>query len=212
MSYIIVLKNGGDWMPHFRLLSQYAPCYCLAFGLIYYYRIFPTVTLTTVAALSLLLTIKDADLLQTVTIDIRTEPEDGIFSESAERLKPILRQDDLVSAEAAGLLPYRLLSTRIHDPVGLMDVHIARYGMPSIPYGKTDIPYTFGVVKPTFMIWHWAGHVFSAPRSLREQYQAFCFSDCDDHDSAKILLVRNDRMGDDVTKAFSRWNSWPYFP
>jgi hypothetical protein len=209
-SVAITARNGGDWMPHFRLLTQYAPCYVLALGLLA--RSWPGrswLALLAITAVALWPTARAALTRPCCGFDIRAEPPAGVFTEAAERLAPILRDGDVVSAEAAGLLPFRLLTTRVHDPVGLMDPYIARHGTPTIPYGKTDIPYTFDVVRPTFMVWHWAGHIFQASQAARSRYAAFCWARCDQRDEAAVVLVRRDRMDKAVEDAFRTWSPWP---
>lgn len=209
-SLAIAARNGGDWMPHFRLLTQYAPCYSIALGLTAYSLTASSpLALTAVTALALWPAIQGATTGFWCRTDIRTKPAVSMSLEAAARLAPILKDSDVVSAEAAGLLPYLLLSTRVHDPIGLMDTYIARHGMPSIPYGKTDIPYTFEKVRPTFMVWHWAGHVFQASPSARARYAAFCWARCDQHDDAAVVLVRRDRLDAAVSDAFQSWTPWP---
>ena len=136
-------------------------------------------------------------------------PPGEFFAEAARRLDPVVRPGDVVSAEAAGLLPYRLMQTRIHDPTGLLDPYIARHGRPAVPYGKTDVDYTFGTVRPEFMVWHWAGHVQAADPALRSAYRGMCYRFCDDRMRAMVVLVRSDRLDDAVSQAFAGWADWP---
>ena len=204
IAVVVAARNGGDWMEHWRLLTQYAPAFGV--GLAALVQGLPrtaAVLAVSLAGSAALLPLKDCCGFKA---DI--EPPGEFFAEATRRLAPVVRPGDVVSAEAAGLLPYRLMQTRIHDPTGLLDPYIARHGRPAVPYGKTDIDYTFGTVRPEFMVWHWAGHVRAADPGLRSAYRGMCYRFCDDRMGAMVVLVRTDRLDDTVSQAFAGWADW----
>ena len=207
-SILIVLRNGGDWMPNFRLLVSYAPCYAVMLAIGVRSNAFVRWMAAALACFGVLRFAGSVWGQACCGPFIALQPQGTFFAEAAERLAPIVRPDDVVSAEAAGLLPFRLMATRIHDPIGLMDAHIAKFGKPAIPYGKTDIPYTFDTVKPAFMVWHWSGHVWGASRAARANYEAFCRTACETRDEAQIVMVRKDRLDEAARRAFSDWQPW----
>ena len=204
IAVVVAARNGGDWMEHWRLLTQYAPAFGV--GLAALAQRLPRSEAVPAFALAgslAMLPLKDCCGVKADIV-----PPGEFFAEAARRLAPVLRPGDVVSAEAAGLLPYRLMQTRIHDPTGLLDPFIARHGRPAIPYGKTDIDYTFGTVRPEFMVWHWAGHVQAANPGLRSAYRGWCYRFCDDRMAAMVVLVRSDRLDDAVLQAFAGWTDW----
>ena len=205
IAVVVATRNGGDWMEHWRLLTQYAPAFGV--GLAALAQRLPrgeAIPALTLAGSLAMLPMKDCCGVKADIV-----PPGEFFAEAARRLTPIVRPGDVVSAEAAGLLPYRLIQTRIHDPTGLLDPFIARHGRPAVPYGKTDIDYTFGTVRPEFMVWHWAGHVQAASPALRAAYRGLCYRFCEDRLGAMVVLVRSDRLDDAVSQAFAGWADWP---
>ncbi|WP_295434564.1 hypothetical protein [uncultured Thiodictyon sp.] len=201
-SSIIVLHNAGDWMPGHRLFLQYGTLYAVAF--------IPLAGKdrgATLLGLALLL------LTSRQTVDVlmtqRSHPilayaqPSGFWFNTSQRLAPILQQSDMIGAEALGYVSYSLIRNRFHDPIGLTDAYIARHGAPSPTYGKTDISYTLGSVKPAVMIWHWAGHLKGAPQALLDNYRTFCAANCASW-NANVVMIRRDRLAD-LAPAFLDW-------
>ncbi len=131
---------------------------------------------------------------------------DSFYSKAADKLSAFLNSSDIVSAEALGYLSYRLIDTKIHDPFGLTNQHIARKGDPHAPFGKMDIQYTIRKVKPSVMLWHYAGHLKGDdPDYLDKNYVTYCFSNCNSW-NANVAMIRRDRANELATN-FIDWKS-----
>jgi hypothetical protein len=115
-----------------------------------------------------------------------------------------LRDTDVVSSEGIGYLSYILKDVYIHDPLGLTEEHIAKQGKERSPFGKVDLRYTIREVRPTVMIWHYAGNLrgFQAA-DLDGDYFTFCDGDCKSW-SADVVMIRRDRA-DDLAPYFVDW-------
>ena len=206
-SFIVVMKNGGDWMPNFRLLFLYSGFYaCLFFILL------KQGTLSIIFSLALLVGpfILTSDL---ALARIRHEQNFSFvdysagmnfWGEASSQLAPEIGPTDIVSAEAIGYIGYSLPNTYIHDPLGLTDRNIAISGIPAVPFGKTNIEYSVNVVRPSVMIWHYTGHLHNLDlRRVDSDYKTFCFENCESW-NAHVVMIRNDRL-QDLAKPFEKW-------
>jgi len=203
-SYAVAIRNGGDWMPDYRLLTQYSPVYSVLFIVLLGRRAIPIDVALALLAFPVAQTVLQAvEQRKPFSISIVRATEGNFYAQVSYRLQPVLAEGDIVSAEAIGCISYRLASTRFHDPLGLMDSYIARHGTPVIPYGKSDKEYTVGTIRPSVMVWHWPGHLKGLDQELLDNYVALTpgpfrgWSTC-------VVMIRRDRF-EDLGKAFSDW-------
>ena len=193
-SYVVTLRNAGDWMPHYRLLAQYLPLYAVLAlwlasprGRAHLGR--PGL-MAPAAALALLFQ------SQQLVLGFGQDDEEtnrAFYRESARRLEGRLGPEDVVSAEGLGLIAWTLYEVRFHDPLGLTDRHLARHGTPEPMFGKEDVNYTVGTVRPAVLLWHWAGHLRPLRPELAAGYEIRCYSQCDRAWDARVVMLRSDR-------------------
>jgi arabinofuranosyltransferase len=203
-SFVVAIRNGGDWMPHHRLLLQYGVVYGVLLIVLLQRLLLSALS---VAALLLVLSIQmiahipfrspHASFLSIDTLQW------GFYDNVANRLAPVLIPTDSLSSEGLGVLSYRFLSLYVHDPLGLTDKYLARHGRSSIPYGSEDAAYTLGTVRPSVALWLWAGHVQTVDQATLAQYETFCAEDCDNW-GADIVMIRKDRVAD-LGAVFADW-------
>ncbi len=158
-----VLVNGGDWMPHYRLLTVFAPvlaaplAVCLS-------RAFedwdtPGAARRRSAWILGLLTVGSVFMLSRSPWEASPGPRftfhpiTSCYQFMASRLKPHLASDDIAAAEAVGLFGWILDETTIHDPLGLTSAHHARHGDYHLNWGKTDYDHLHQV-RPAVLVLH----------------------------------------------------------
>jgi hypothetical protein len=200
-SWAVMVANGGDWMPHFRLLAQYAPLYAAALLLVPSSARAVGVSGAGVVGLTVL-GIHGAEP-RALALDLGGDGPPPLRTTLVARLRPRLSTGDVVSAEAIGYIGYALPDTPIHDPLGLTDAYLARHGHRCLTYGKMDVGYTLGRVRPAVAAWHYLGHVLDAPPAVLEAYTIFCPTSCEEPD-ANGVMVRNDRLTS-LGTAFADW-------
>lgn len=206
LSFVIAIRNGGDWMPNYRLLLQYGALYSVLLVLWIRRKV-----ISLVVALSLLSYpfFQSACSLERVNSYrsmgfVNTRADHLFWAEAVSRVSPNLVPTDVVSAEAIGFISYQLRGFYIHDPLGLTDKHIANHGQSAAPYGKRDISYTLWTVRPSVMIWHWAAHLRALdPGAIDRAYRTYCYQDCDNWE-ADIVMIRSDRV-EEFASQFSDW-------
>ena len=213
MSFGIVLRNGGDWMPDYRLVLQYYPVLAAAMFMVLpaagrYKIVAPALAAysAVMIASKLELPARKAGVLST-----KTGAYSSFYGYATRQLKKVVRRNDLVSAEAAGYLPFVLSSTRAHDPLGLIDKWLAKNGHTTLTYGKEDADYTLFKVSPDFVVYHWAGHLRHADaHKVDAAYVTFCFDHCaqDQLANASIIMIKKKRADAEVLAAFSSLPSW----
>jgi hypothetical protein len=158
-----VLVNGGDWMPHYRLLTVFAPLLAapLAVCLSRTFEDWDTpgtarrrsawiLALLTVSALFML---SRSPWEATPGPRFTFHPITSCYQFMATRLKPHLAPDDIAAAEAVGLFGWILDETTIHDPLGLTSAHHARHGEYHLNWGKTDYDHLHQV-RPAVLVLH----------------------------------------------------------
>jgi hypothetical protein len=171
----VVLINGGDWMPHYRLLVTYAPVLAVLFGLSLEglvriaSTIIPQVRLlqwgTALLSAGGIAVLLQSSMLvhqaggQGISIrrpQLQLDPQMVLCADHqmiADRIRPALLPSDRVSAEALGIFGYALPGIYVHDMLGLTDHHIAHYGSGYHPrFGKSDLAYTYHAIRPTFIL------------------------------------------------------------
>ena len=158
-----VLVNGGDWMPHYRLLTVFAPvlaaplALCLSSAFDDWDRPGPArrrsawvLALLTVGAVFML---SRSPWEATPGPRFTFHPITSCYQFMATRLKPHLASDDIAAAEAVGLFGWILDETRIHDPLGLTSSHHASHGEYHLNWGKTDYDHLHQV-RPAVLVLH----------------------------------------------------------
>ncbi len=179
-----MVYNGADWMPDHRLLTQYGVLYAILF--------------------LFLLSQQQLSLFFAIALAVLPFLQVGSV---------LLKRSVSVSAEATSDIFYHLIDTNFRDPLGLSDTYIARYEAPKPPYGKIDPDYLVDTLKPSVMIWHWAGHMKSINQEQRNQYVTYCSGPCDNWNSF-LVMIRADRA-DVLGPAFGDWKridlnlDWP---
>lgn len=203
-SWAVVLRNGGDWMPNFRLLAQYMPLLA-CISMITIVKRVPRAWIMFIIFLWPLtwtgLSIKKCG--GRIGQFSRSGSINDFWNESASRLKPLVGADDVISAEALGFISFQLLNVRMHDPVGLTDKYIARHGQPMMLYGKVDSQYTLSVVSPTVALWHYTGHLSTVPPEVLQRYRTWRFGP-DAGTMSTIMMIRNDQV-DRLLPAVQGW-------
>jgi len=191
-SFLIILGNGGDWMPHSRLILYYGTLYSVLLLILMAERLAPAWVIALVIAYPFIqsreTTLHSLPRPFSLSIDPGPDTFDGTL---AERLRPYLEPNDVLSAEALGYISYHLPENYVHDPIGLANKYLARHGTPSVTFGKYDPTYTVGVIRPSILVWHYEAHLRGVPQNLLDQYQTFCAEDCG-LPSADIVMIRRD--------------------
>ncbi len=208
-----ILLNGGDWMPHYRLLAMFAPVLAalLAVALEALTRARAPDSPRRALATNVSALLAAAALL-TLTWNVWHLPphvQPGLpgilqcYRAIGEPLIPVLQRGDVVAAEAPGLIGYELPDIYMHDPLGLADAWVARHGSYRPRIGKVDYAYTYATIHPALFLAHqddiWLERFEEAggERFARE-YTAY-FVDppppCAPHTDARMVLaVRNDLL------------------
>ncbi len=159
----VVMLNGGDWMPGYRLVNVYLPILaCLsAFALDSLLAATATLRIPFLAALLILCCMVQANnrvwtlhggfLAHHATLREMVPPTyEPYFIDLSKALKPALKPDDILAPEVLGFFSYELLANPMHDWLGLVDSYIAHHGTVYYPrFGKADPAYSVDVVAPT---------------------------------------------------------------
>ena len=218
LSYVVTARNGGDWMPDFRLLSQYLVLYSLLAAWLLSRRVERGSAALTYAIAGLCIVFGAAQVARGPVADPgfghgagimhrvpRMETEDAAFYDAAtERLNGRLGAGDVISAEAIGRIGWNLIDARFHDPTGLMDPYLARHGKLRSFFGSEDVNYTLGTVAPRVVLWHSAAHLKSADPAVVQRYEMRCYSHCEDTWRMRLVMLRRDQAGA-LREAFAGW-------
>ena len=194
LSLAIVVRNGGDWMPNSRLLSQYTVCYLVVgraairgIELPYLKKSILIIGVVVIVIKSIYLFGFDGNSLEPDIVP------DKFYDEAAMEIKRLdIGADSFISSEAAGYLPYKLINNRIHDPLGLADKYLARHGSPGAALGRTDLSYTMGSIRPAVAIWHYVAHLYNIKEEFLKEYRFYCHRDCQNRRYAGIVMIRKD--------------------
>ncbi len=158
-----VLVNGGDWMPHYRLLTVFAPVLAapLAVCLSSAFEDWATLGaarrrsawVLAVLTVSAVFMLSRSPWQPTPGPHFAFHPITSCYQFMATRLKPHLAPDDIAAAEAVGLFGWILDETTIHDPLGLTSSHHAQHGEYHLNWGKTDYDHLHQV-RPAVLVLH----------------------------------------------------------
>ena len=214
-SFIVVVRNGTDWMPHFRLLNLYSPLYAILWFYLIKRLSLKSLFLAGVFLVQAILLLSLIDFGELRQLDAnrlsrKFYPQftglnaDNVYGRVIIKLGSRLGPRNVVSAEMIGTPAYMLDDVFFHDPTGLMDKYLARHGRPSINYGKHDINYTLSK-QADILIWHATGHISGAQINLVNRYTLFT-PDSVIKRSSDSVMIRDDRL-EDFAWAFSDWHS-----
>jgi arabinofuranosyltransferase len=199
----LVVINGGDWMPHYRLLVVYAPLLVIPLGLAIE-RLAPSYGLA--ASSRWIACIVGSIVLIVVGIlgltrhewrsapSMRLEPTEPCWGNLARTIRPALSAGDKVSAEAIGVFSYLLPATYSHDMLGLTDAYVAKQGtIYHQQYGKAAPAYTYYNVQPTLIIVHSGfGHLKPMAETSQGRYNktytTYLLRDIDDCANEEIMI------------------------
>ncbi len=158
-----VLANGGDWMPHYRLVTVFAPLLAalLACCLSKAFEDWelPGRSRLRAARVLVMLTLGAAFMVSRSPWQtspgprFELHPITSCYQFMATRLSPYLAPDDIAASEAVGLFGWLLKDTKIHDPLGLTSAHHARHGEYHGNWGKTDFDH-LREVRPAILVAH----------------------------------------------------------
>jgi len=158
-----VFVNGGDWMPHYRLLTVFAPvlaallALCLSSAFDDWDRPGParrrSAWVLAVLTVSAVFMLSRSPWQTTPGPRFTFHPITSCYQFMASRLKPHLAPGDVAAAEAVGLFGWVLDETTIHDPLGLTSAHHARHGEYHLNWGKTDYDHLHQV-RPAVLVLH----------------------------------------------------------
>ena len=204
-SYVVVIRNAGDWMPHYRLLSQYGVLYSVLLVVLLRKQVVSTVVALALLVYPLAQTVSQAVVQKKrPSISIFSSTNGGFWEDVTNRLMPVLKEGDRVSADVVGCISYRMPKILFHDPAGLADSYVARHGHPSIHYGKHDSTYTVGTVRPSVLIWHASGHLRGVPQAMLDQYVTLSPQPPDGW-GTDVVMIRNDCF-ERIGPAFPGWH------
>jgi len=200
---IVSFRNGGDWMPGFRLLVCYLPILSAlaAAGVQWIWEStgysVATRRIVVGGLFFFVLFLQGAQPAWKIHPSAPFRPSfDAWFTEydnTAKALAGAIGPHDVVSPEAIGLIGYRLPSVYIHDFSGLTDKYVARHGTTFYAtFGKSDYAYTVNQVAPALIVTH------SADSHLHEM-------DADSHGAlSRNYLYYRDAQNPDFWFTFRR--------
>ena len=201
-SFIVMARNGGDWMGNYRLLAQYGILYSVLFLILVGNNMLSVVFAAAIVTLP---------FIQTTNLFVNYQPRfipeyektSTLYVEAADRLSPVINKTDTISAEAIGYISYRLIDNTFIDPLGLTNAYFAINGHPEVMFGKSDFQYLVGTLKPSVMIWHFPGHMKLVSPAALANYENYCFGRCDDWNGFLVMICR-DRINN-LAIAFKDW-------
>ena len=174
MQMLVVLANGGDWMPNYRLLVVYAPLFVAPLGMVvdYFANVrsslgnrFLRTTTQLVAGLifvaGCVFMIHDTPPWKEIgnrgwPVNPSLSIEQGIdcYRGLADTAQPVLVPTDRAVLDALGTFSYMLPNIYFQDRAGLTDSYIARHGEPRPRFGKEDPAYAYYNIQPNLFVSH----------------------------------------------------------
>lgn len=210
-----LIRNGGDWMPNYRLVTQYYPIYAIsiAIGLSKFQksnRILQKFLLTLLCIPAILTSAPLFLNISSTYARANTLHSDIGIDEFYVKFINIIKNYDthgvIISTEAAGLPLYALPNAIGHDPLGLMDPWIAENGKNiAVRYGKFDTKYTFKEIQPDIAIYHSSGYFHSTEdlEFIPQKYVIRCFKQCENPYSAGLIFLKKNSNHRWVSSLFS---------
>jgi hypothetical protein len=159
----VVLANGGDWMPYYRLLAVYTPLFALLLGLAVdgiaaaARSQGDALRLASYLCFGGLLVAGGAFMLREqrwdATLDASVTTAHPCWQHLAEVAQPVLLPSDRVSPEALGVFSYMNPNVYSDDLTGLTNRYVARHGTIYIPrFGKAAPGYTYHTIRPNLIV------------------------------------------------------------
>jgi arabinofuranosyltransferase len=160
----VILRNGGDWIPQFRLIVQYGPLFAIVGGVAIDgllnavdRRFYAGAVLAALFGATLISINRLGPALaplRRVSVGVGIDLPSWGYSSLATALRPVLQPSDVIAPEAIGRIGMELPDTKIHDFLGLSDATIAWHGtQPAAPYGKTDLVHSLKQ-RPMMFVFH----------------------------------------------------------
>lgn len=154
----VVLLNGGDWMPNFRLLAVYSALLALTLAIsltslrrrIRGRRVLAERVIASLLVLSWThLALQGSWREPGLTV----MPGESCWINLAQRLRPYLHRSDTVAPEALGFFGYDLPTAHMYDFQGLTDTYTAHHGTIYFSqFGRFDPSYAYFRVRPSLFI------------------------------------------------------------
>jgi hypothetical protein len=164
--HLVILVNGGDWMPYYRFINLYTPliiiCLAVVFAQIVQKSRFVGALFFLVAACLHLytnfayLSVRENYVQHALGMTLNERWYEGdLYRALGESLNDVWIKNDILIPEAIGIIGYYAPAIYIHDPSGLTDGQLARdpQAQRSV-YGRTDWHYSLGL-NPAVIVLHW---------------------------------------------------------
>jgi hypothetical protein len=167
VGHAAVVQNGGDWMPYFRFVAVLTPIYIAGFCVATAEWLgrrsrAAAASVVVVAAVHLASNARVAEL----SFAPRIGSFDGwmdLYRQAGGALRHVWLRDDILVAEAIGMIGYEAPDIYLHDPLGLTDRHLAHdpAARRSL-YGRSNWRYSVGL-DPALILLHYWPHQRSWP-------------------------------------------------
>jgi hypothetical protein len=218
IALVAYIKNGGDWMPGHRLLTQWVPV--LAISSLYgfpessflghsFRARWLSIKILSYAAILLIffLLLFSFNWLYSLA-KIEKKPETGAYNAGVFLLKQDSAQFTSGSFEALGGHGWALRGApiEVHDPLGLASTWLAKNGQILLNWGKSDTEYSLFSVSPKIAVYHYPGRICELNpdqlKKLEDKYIMFEDSVNDEHGATILLVNRASLDGSKITAAY----------
>jgi len=200
---VVAVGNGGDWMPHHRLVTPYTPMVLLLAGqgmqsLRSWVR-FPSFAykgMLCVLFLASVVSLPRHSWLAVPRLSVKSDL--GCYDQIGKLLNIGANKDDVVAPEAIGVLGYRSLRLTIHDFLGLIDAHVAATGADfRWTFGRANYGYTYSL-RPAIFVFHSGEYhqKFMMPFGYPLGYEVFQFQSDPCNWASLTIALRKDRVRD----------------
>jgi hypothetical protein len=158
-SAVVVVGNGGDWMPYHRLINMYWPIYVVALAVVLAEPAAARIPRRAlVVGLVALWVLEVGTTARAARVGPFRDPGRGLwwatYGDIGRSLDGSWIKGDILAAEGIGLVGYSGPSIYVHDPSGLTDYRLARDAAAHRSvYGRTDWKYSMGL-NPAVVILH----------------------------------------------------------
>ena len=201
-SAVVVVGNGGDWMPSHRLINMYWPIYVVALAAVLAEAAARIPRKVLVVGLVTLCVLEVGTTARAAGVGPFRDPGRGLwwatYGDIGRSLDGRWIKGDILAAEGIGLVGYRGPSIYVHDPSGLTDYRLARDAAAQRSvYGRTDWKYSMAL-DPAVVILH---SIPLGPRwrnvavHFRSDYRLFLVPPPEGRSEGWLyLIIREDRL------------------